>query len=197
MTREFEQRRHADSLVLLDLPSDADWTADEAEMAISLAATICVEQTRSSSGSRFVLGIAADSFRIIASRSPGGFREEALDALAECQPASSADLNALLQELVAEHPIQDERLILITPRPSAAAEALQSVSETSDSNSPDLVSRTTIVTATVSEIGRVFQADSFAMADERNSAAFRQKDDVRAGDTRDIASGPAAVEVSA
>ncbi len=159
MVREFQQHRQADSLVVLDLPELADWSNQASETAISLAATVCVEQTRSSSGSHYLLAIAGVDVQVISRRTPGGFREEAMDALAICQRSRKANLLATFSQIVAEHNLQGERIILITPRPAHAISAMQQVTETASSDSLNLVAQTTIVEATCESMEHVFQLE--------------------------------------
>lgn len=157
MIREFQQHRQADSLVILDLPELTDWSIAAFETAISLAATICLEQARSTSGSQYLLAIATDNVEIISSRTPGGFREAAMDALAICQKSPNADLVATFSQIVADHKLHDERIILITPRPTAAIQAMQRVTETLQSDSLNLVAQTTVVEANPKSMEQVFQ----------------------------------------
>lgn len=159
MIREHHQNRHSDSLVMLDLPEISSWTKEESEMAISLAATICAEQTRSSSGSRYVMAIASKQPTVIVSRSPAGFREESLDALAVCERSSRASLADIIAAVVSGHGLSDERMILITPRAKEAEEALTVASKLYLNNSTDLVAQTTIVPAFSSELQKVFKPD--------------------------------------
>ena len=164
MIREYQQNRHSDSLLLLDLPDSGNWTSEECEMAISLAATICAEQTRASSGSRYLLGLASRQTSIISSRSPAGFREEALDALAVCERSGRASLEDLIAAVVAGHGLSDERMILITPRPKDARLALQQASKLLFRNSVDLLAQTTIVEATTDSIGQILHLEGVVQA---------------------------------
>ena len=164
MIREYQQNRHSDSLLLLDLPDSGNWTSEECEMAISLAATICAEQTRASSGSRYLLGLASRQTSIISSRSPAGFREEALDALAVCERSGRASLEDLIAAVVAGHGLSDERMILITPRPKDARLALQQASKLLFRNSVDLLAQTTIVEATTDSIGQILHIEGVVQA---------------------------------
>jgi uncharacterized protein (DUF58 family) len=160
MVREYQQQRHADSLIVLDLPAQADWSAEAREMAISLAATVCVEQSRAASGDRFTLAIAAKTPLIVSSRSPGGFREEALDALAVCQPGFPTVLQELLAKLVQEHGVGDRRLLLITPRVTEVRDLLQQVTADCDRDGVDLVLQTTLVEASPEAMQRVIVLES-------------------------------------
>lgn len=162
MIREHHQNRHSDSLVLLDLPESESWSKEESEMAISLAATICAEQTRSSSGSSYFLAIATKQPVIITSRSPAGFREEALDALAVCERSNRASLADVIAAVVSGHNLYDERMILITPRPDKAEEALTAASSLYLNNSTDLLAQTTILNASKSDLLTVFKPGHIA-----------------------------------
>ena len=159
MVREFEQRRHADSIVLLDLPQVSDWATDHVEMAISLVATICLEQSRSASGSQFLLGLSGKSPFLICSRSPAGFREDALDALAVCEPSKNADLRELLARLVDTVPLHDDRIILLTPRPEHASRVLAEVSQEQKNDRFDITSHTSILEARPESMLLVFTPD--------------------------------------
>jgi uncharacterized protein (DUF58 family) len=178
MIREHHQNRHSDSLVLLDLPEIGSWTNEESEMAISLAATICAEQTRSSSGSRYVLAIASKEPVFIASRSPAGFREEALDALAICERSPRASLADIIASVVSGHTLSDERMILITPRVKQAEDALNAASKLYLNNSTDLIAQTTIVPASSSELQKVFKPDWIT---EHRESTAKNKSRTQAG----------------
>lgn len=162
MVREYQQQRHADSLIVLDLPSQADWSAEAREMSISLAATVCVEQSRAASGDRFILAIAGESPLIVSSRSPGGFREESLDALAVCRPGPQSTLQLLLLQLVQQHGIGDRRLLLITPRPNEVLGLLLQVTTECERDNVDLVMQTTLVEATPETLQQVFELEGSA-----------------------------------
>lgn len=166
MIREYQQNRRADSFVLLDLPDLPEWSDDESERAISLAATVCAEQTRSASGGLFVLGICHTETSLFSNRSPGGFREQALDALAMCRRSANANLEDLLQNVLAEHDVTDERLLLITPRAEHAAVVLDSVSRAHAVDHMDLLSRTTIVCADMESMREAITFDSHSLFDD-------------------------------
>ena len=172
MVREYHQNRHADSFVILDLPKSGTWNGETMEMAISLATTICVEQTKSSSGGRYLLAIAAKEPCLVSSRSPGAFREEALDALAMCKPYTKASLEDVFTRVVAEHTLYDERIIVITPRPMEAADALNRVSRETDSERLDLVSHTTILEASLAAMAVVIELPDESADNRRGPQAL-------------------------
>ncbi|MCA9052004.1 MAG: DUF58 domain-containing protein, partial [Planctomycetaceae bacterium] len=158
MVREHHQNRQADSLVVLDLPEQPGWSDEAVETAVSLAATICADQTRSSSGSRFLLAVAARTSRFVTSRSPLGFRDEALDVLAVAEPSAKADLDDVLRGITAMFAMRDERIILITPRPNDAERILNDVGRQVSRDGVDLPGHTTIIPATIPEMQTVFVA---------------------------------------
>ncbi|MCA9085490.1 MAG: DUF58 domain-containing protein [Planctomycetaceae bacterium] len=168
MIREYHQNRHADSLIILDLPVQPGWSEHAMEMAISLAATICVEQTSFSSGGHYFLAISGSAGTFVSSRSPGGFREEALDALAVCAPSPRASLDDVLTGAVSTCALRDERLILITPRPQHAAEVLRTIEARHLLAGIDLVSRATIVAADPSTLLQVFQPPETSLPSTAN-----------------------------
>ena len=157
MVREYQQNRHADSLVVLDLPKSDVWNGDEVEMAISLAATMCVAQTKSSAGGHYLLAIAGNGSQLVVGRSPGAFREEALDVLATCQPSPKADLQDVVAMVLAERALHDERIILITPRPDMAMSVLADVSRQSGVERLDLTAHTTIIEASSAAMSQVME----------------------------------------
>lgn len=160
MVREHQQHRQSDSLVILDLPDLPEWQPELSELAISLAATVCVEQTRASSGGTYLLAIAAEDVQVISSRTPGGFREEAMDALAVCQRSKNADLASTFAAVIQQHDLLDGRIVLITPRPLEAGHVMRQVTEQAGSDSLNLANQTTIIEATSASLARVIMMDA-------------------------------------
>lgn len=157
MVREFHQTRQADSVVVLDLADQRDWTREDRELAISFAATVCLQQANSASGSTMLLGVSGKQNRWIASRNPAAFREEALDALALCRRAASPDLAGLFAQIIEEHPTQEDRLIVITPRPDFVADTIQELLRKNDQQGMFAAKRLTVVEARKSRLDEVFQ----------------------------------------
>lgn len=181
MIREYQQNRRADSFVLLDLYDSSEQSSIEFETAISLAATICVDQARSASGSTFLLGLCTGEPVVISSRSPGGFRQEALDALSVCCRSPRADLKSLLELVLSQHDMTDERLLLITPRPQEAAVAIGAASSKLLSDRLDLAAHTTIVPASASAMREAmlfdddFRTNAVSVNDEPRLASAEAK----------------------
>ena len=191
MICEYHQLRQADSLLVLDLPETPRWSATEAELAISLAATLCVDQTKSASGQQHVLAVAAAEPMLVCSRSPGGFREEALDVLATCQPSPHADLKATLSQVIAESALNDERLIVITPRPDQAALALRNVEHSSGRGPVDLSHQAVILEAQAEQLKEVFHIDDPVNSDTLTAAAKDESSRATAAFTSRVSTGVA------
>lgn len=168
MVREFHQDRRADVFALLDLPELDNWAEDDTERSISLAATLCVEQSRASGAGRYVLGLSQAEPVIVDSRSPIAFRESALDALAVCQRSNESDFGQLVDRLLADHNLHHERLIVISPRPEAVRDQLAAAAARL-SERLDLLGRTTIVSAHADELNSIFELEDASRPAERQS----------------------------
>lgn len=174
MVREFHQTRQADSVVVLDLPEQNGWTSHDRELAISFAATVCMQQANSASGSTMLLGVSGKTNRWIASRNPAAFREEALDALALCGRAQNSDLAGLFRQVIEEHPTQDDRLIIITPRPDFVAHTIAALVKQNDQEGMFAAKRLTVVEARKSRLDEVFQPAESTSTVSAATAATRE-----------------------
>lgn len=159
MVREFHQTRQADSVVVLDLPEQNDWTDSDRELAISFAATVCLQQANSASGSTMLLGVSGKQNRWIASRNPAAFREESLDALALCRRTKNPDLAGLFRQIMEEHPTQEDRLIVITPRLNFVSDTITELMAQHDQQGMFANKRLTIVEARAARLDEVFQLE--------------------------------------
>lgn len=157
MVREFHQTRQANSVVLLHLPDLPGWERDDRELAISFAATLCLQQANSASGSTMLLGISGNKNRWIASRNPAGFREEALDALAVCRRSASPDLAGLFRQMIEEYASQNDRMIIITPQPEYVSQTINDVTTEQDRYTKFTSKRLTIVEANRKHLDAFFQ----------------------------------------
>lgn len=171
MVREYEQNRQADVFILLDLRASKAFPKVDQEKAISLVATMCLDQSRTTSGGRFLLVVGGQTTDVIASQSSGSFRDGALDALAVCQPSPKADFSALLQRAIEFGAVNAGRGILVTPRPVYAALAIPEVASQLVPDKVDLLSRMTIVEATSSAMDLVFRVQ-----DPRPAAGTKPED---------------------
>lgn len=173
MIREHEQNRQSDSLIILDLPDLKAWSNEESELAISFAATICVEQTHASSGSRYLLALATKQPQVISSRSPAGFREEALDALAMCTRSQRASLDDVLTAVMLGHDLLDERLIIITPRPDEATAAVDRITALLSRESFSAATQVSIMKATRQGLSEFFELET--AQDQRSGSEPKER----------------------
>ena len=189
MVREFHQTRQADSVVVLDLPDQNDWDSADRELAISFAATLCLQQANAASGSTMLLGISGYENRWIASRNPAAFRQEAMDALALCGRAKNPDLAELFREGIETHPTHDDRLIIITPRPDIVADTVADIVKQYDQEGMFAAKRLTVVEASKAGLAEFFQPADFASASPEVQAA--RKPDSLTSDQFDLAENSA------
>ena len=132
MVREYRQSRDQDLLVLLDLwippvPSDADRA--RVELAVSFAATLCVEQCRQTGDCLLLLGISGDQTTHCEGPASHLTMDAFLERLALAEAGDSRRLSELRQEMA---PMCGPamRSILVTSRsPDPATMAELSTSE--------------------------------------------------------------------
>jgi len=147
MVKEHEQHREADLIVLLDLFSSPEFPEPLQERAISLAATICVEQTRQSSAGQYRLMVAGKELRNAECAGSGRFRDAALRELAVCESSSEAQLATMLLTVCQSQLAPNCRFVLITPRPEAARLLADSIAQENRRNEQQFIRRLIIVTA--------------------------------------------------
>ena len=120
MVREFHQARDQHLLVLVDLflPEQAT-TADEekVELAVSFAATVCVEHCRRAGDSAIVLGIAGRELSLWEGAGNSAVIEEILERLATALATSRPPLAELYPQALALSSLSSRR-VLITTRTS-------------------------------------------------------------------------------
>ncbi|MEX0703097.1 MAG: DUF58 domain-containing protein [Planctomycetales bacterium] len=119
MVREFHESREPDLVLLLDLwlprrPSDED--LDRVELAVSFAATVCVEQLRRSYDAVLEVRIAGREFSRWSGRQGTAAVESMLKTLALSEAAAAADVGRLIDEATAIR-AQAVRTLLVTTRP--------------------------------------------------------------------------------
>lgn len=159
MMREYEQHRESDLVVLLDLHTQPDFSDEEVEMAVSLAATICVEQTRRASASAYRLFVAAKTNIDIQCPGGGRFREAALNSLAECEASPNAQLDWLFSFATQSTSAGSDRYVLITPRPAQARERLQKIGEHATARTTAILQRVLIIDAHAAEVAELFELE--------------------------------------
>jgi uncharacterized protein (DUF58 family) len=125
MVREFHQSRDRNLLILLDLwqpakPSRDD--EDRVELAVSLAATLCVDQMKTNRDARFELAAAGHEFQRWEGRSGPAGVDSLLEMLALVMPGPVTDWPRL-RELANNRPDSHTQSLLITTRDLSRAEA--------------------------------------------------------------------------
>ena len=147
MVKQHEQHRDADLIVLVDLFSVPEFSEQLQERAISLAATICVEQTRQSSSGLYRLMVAGKQLHNVECSGSGRFRDAALRELAVCESSSKAQLASMLLAVCQSQLAPNSRFVLITPRPEAARLLTDSIAQENLINDQQFIRRLLIVTA--------------------------------------------------
>lgn len=160
MVKEHEQHREADLIVLLDLYSVADFPEELQELAISLAATICVEQTRQSSSGHYRIMIAGKELSNVESSGAGRFRDAALKELALCESSPKAQLASMLLSVCQGPLAPNSRFVLITPRPAAAKLLADSIAQENLRHEQQFTGRLMIVTADETTLNATLAMDS-------------------------------------
>ncbi|RLT01460.1 MAG: DUF3488 domain-containing protein [Planctomycetota bacterium] len=169
MVRQHEQHREADLIVLLDLHSSQGFSEPLQERAISLAATICVEQTRMSTSGRYRLMIAGHELQQVECSGSGGFRDAALKELAVCQPSVKAELGSMLLAVCQSSLAPNSRFVLITPRPEVARLLADSIAQENLRHEQQFIGRLMILTADEATLSATLalDLDTFPAGDEK------------------------------
>ncbi len=173
MVKEHEQHREADLIVLLDLFSSPEFPETLQERAISLAATICVEQTRQSSAGLYRLMVAGKELRNAECAGSGRFRDAALRELAVCESSPKAQLATMLLTLCQSQLAPNCRFVLITPRPEAARLLADSIAQENLRNEQQFIRRLMIVTADEPNLNATLAMDEDAGNAGQQFAATR------------------------
>lgn len=157
MVKEHYQHRQADVTLLLDLYAADPSQEFQLEKAISLTATLCLEQTRQT-GCRLL--IAGQTLDLINTAGSSGFREAALKALAICQASSEASLKDLFVS-VCRVPIgSSQRFIVVTPRPDECHQAAAAVARQYLRHEGLLTGRLLIIPSDDQSLAEVFSQTS-------------------------------------
>ncbi len=156
MVKEHQQHREAEIIVLLDLFSTQEFTPTLQEMAVSLAATLCVEQTRHSSSGTYRLSIAGRELQTLEVTGGSRFRDAALRALAVCQVSAKARLGPMIKAVCLSPISSNSRFVLITPRPIAAQQVIETTVNESMKNGSQLTGRLLVLSCDFQTLSDVF-----------------------------------------
>lgn len=196
MVKEHEQHREADLIVLLDLYATANFSEALQELAISLAATICVEQTRRSSSGHYRIMIAGKDLQNVECAGSGRFRDEALKELAICEASPKAQLAAMLLAVCQSHLAPHSRFVLITPRPAAARLLADSIAQENLQHEQQFIGRLMIVNADATTLNSTLAMDvdtiRVPFSDSSNDSGTADATSVDANGNRPLAHTAAA-----
>lgn len=168
MVKEHQQHREAELIVMLDFFLTPQFTEMLQETAVSLATTLCVEQTRQSSSGTYRLLIAGKELQSLEVVGAARFRDAALRALAICQPSAKAPLSEMLAA-AAQGPISsNSRFVLITPRPDEAQILAEAIARDSVRNESLLIQRLLIQECSPETLNDVFTVASSLDSGENN-----------------------------
>ncbi|MCH2203076.1 MAG: DUF58 domain-containing protein [Fuerstiella sp.] len=166
MMQEFHQNRESDMFVLLDLCAHDDFSDAEVELAVSVAATLCVARAHSGSDGRSTLAITGQTPAFVCDSKGTRFANEALDVLAGCQPAESPSLETAIHDLTDAGILQRCRGVTITSRPEYCRLAISQICADLVPDNPDLMKRMVIVPATTLSLRAVITLDIAGETDD-------------------------------
>ena len=130
MVRQYRDSRDRSLLILLDawLPANSGERAlDDFELALSFAATVCVDATRNSRESRTTLAVLGSSLVVWRGGRGGEKIESLLDTLADLQPDRQRMISPLWEATLGDRSTQP-RILLLTRRPEEAQREIQRLS---------------------------------------------------------------------
>ena len=130
MVRQYRDSRDRSLLVLLDswMPAGSEeGELDDFELALSFAATVCVEATRNGRESRTSLAVLGHEAAVWRGGAGGQKIEELLDLLADLQPHPKREIVPLFELTIADRSHQP-RILLLTRRPRDVQREIQQLS---------------------------------------------------------------------
>ena len=169
MVKEHQQHREAELIVMLDFFLTPQFTELVQETAVSLAATLCVEQTRQSSAGTYRLLIAGKEQQSLEVVGAARFRDAALRALAICQPSAKAPLSEILTTVAQGSISSNSRFVLITPRPDEAQILAETIARDSVRNETQLIQRLLILDCSQETLNDVFTVANSLDSGENNN----------------------------
>jgi hypothetical protein len=174
MVRQHEQHRESELVVLVDLFATREFTDELVEKTISLAATLCVEQTRHATSGTFRMAVAGRELQSLEVTGAGRFRDAALKALAVSEPSTKAGLASMLMSVCNGPITAASRFVLMTPRPEAARLLTEAIARDALRNEVLLTSRLLVLKADHATLDDVFlAANSDALLDMASNSAAR------------------------
>ncbi len=130
MVRQYRDSRDRSLLILFDawLPANVGARdVDDFELALSFAATVCVDATRNSRESRTTLAVQGTSLVVWRGGAGGEKVESLLDTLADLQPERQRSITPLFEATLGDRSTQP-RILLLTRRIEEAQREIQRLS---------------------------------------------------------------------
>ena len=157
MVKEHYQHRQAEFTLMLDLYAVDVAGEQQLEGAVSLTATLCLEQVRQGNCRLLIAGKSLD---IVTTQGSSGFREASLRALAVCEASATASLEKLF-EAVCRVPISpNHRFVLVTPRAEECRRVAATVARQFLRQEAMLTGRLLIIPCDDQHLAEVFTADT-------------------------------------
>jgi uncharacterized protein (DUF58 family) len=161
MVREYHQDRDPNFTILLDLwqperPTDDD--LERVELAVSFAATICVDRCRNSHGARIRVAIAGREFATWDNGLRAGLLDSALETLAVAEASDTPDLHQL-RERAATFDGGDDRTVLISTRPRGGSAFAELNAFMTGPDASDVAINVETFVASDDELSEYFQID--------------------------------------
>jgi uncharacterized protein (DUF58 family) len=159
MVREYHQSRDLSMSVLVDLWQPQSATVvhrERIELAVSLAATICISHMRQSHDSKLSVAIAGRRFEHWDGESRMANADPLLDQFALAEGAPSPPLKTMLEH-GARKRVHGTRNVLITTRPTGSTDRRDLDRIVQDESSRDLIGGLEILEADFSSLGSVFE----------------------------------------
>ena len=153
VVREFRQTRDHELVVILDLWSTQQKSIDDAhlELAVSFAATVCVEHTRNCRDSQMKLVVIGEQSQVLAGRTGPSCLEQILDGLS-LSIGHSKRTPADVMQLAAEHASATTPMVIVTTR----RQQLLDATADRDGNSNGVPGNTILINATREDLGNYF-----------------------------------------
>jgi uncharacterized protein (DUF58 family) len=180
MVKEFEQENEQELAILIDpwLPRNkvSPEFRDAMEMAISFAATVCLESCRRQ-GRRLILGWTGTPPGLCQGQASVKLLHELLQQLAMMRPATEGTLSELI-DLMAAAALRDALLVIVSTRPINLGEEAERSTRLSGASSRNLLSRAVLLNAAQGDLGEMFQyarSSSRTLLEQRGTSSEQDR----------------------
>jgi uncharacterized protein (DUF58 family) len=180
MVKEFEQQNEQDLAILVDpwLPRTkiSVEQRDAMELAISFAATACLETCRRP-GRRLLLGWTGATPGVCQGQASVKLLHELLEQLAVMRPATEGCLSELIDVLPGST-LRDSLLIIVSTRPVNLAEEAERSTRLAGSSARNMLGRAIVRNASQSELTELFHftsTSSRTLLEQRVSSAEQER----------------------